>query len=44
MEEYVNTHKSLIKRLADNEKEYEREIENEGKNNFTVEINEKRGD
>lgn len=30
MEEYVNTHKSLLKRLADNEKEYEREIEENG--------------
>lgn len=42
MEEYINTHKILIKRLAENEREYEREIENERKNNFTTERNGKR--
>lgn len=38
MDEYRNPHKSLLKRLADNEKEYEREKQNEGKNHqFTYE-------
>lgn len=35
MEEYINYHKSLYKRLADNEREYEKEKEENGKHGDT---------
>lgn len=37
MEEYANHHKSLFKRLAENEREYEKKIEDERKNCGIVE-------
>lgn len=36
MEEYIDYHKSMYKRLADNEREYEKEREDERENNRSV--------